>query len=54
VRRGTVIQARKLMIGVPAKIKGDVTKEQEEFNWWATRLYQGLPARCHAGLRRID
>ncbi len=54
VPRGTIIPARKLVVGIPAKIKGDLTPEQEEFNWWATRLYQALPTRCHAGLKRIE
>jgi carbonic anhydrase/acetyltransferase-like protein (isoleucine patch superfamily) len=54
VPRGTVIPARKLVVGVPAKIRGDLTPELEEFNWWATRLYQALPARCHMGLKRIE
>ena len=52
--RGTSIPPRKVVVGVPGRVVGDVTPEQEEFTWWGTRLYQALPARCHAGLRRID
>jgi hypothetical protein len=43
-----------VVVGVPGRVVGDVTPEQEEFTWWGTRVYQELPARCHAGLRRID
>jgi carbonic anhydrase/acetyltransferase-like protein (isoleucine patch superfamily) len=54
VPRGTSIPPRKVVIGVPGRVVGDVTPEQEEFAWWGTGVYQELPARCHAGLRRID
>lgn len=54
VPRGTVYGAYKIIVGVPAKIVGDVTKEKEEYTWWATETYQDLPPRCHEGLRRID
>jgi len=54
VPRGTSIPPRKVVVGVPCRVVGDVTPEQEEFAWWSTRVYQELPARCHAGLRRID
>jgi len=54
VPRGTKIPAMKIVLGVPAKISGDVTKNHEEYTWWATRTYQTLPERCRKGLKRID
>jgi len=54
VPRGMILPTRKIVVGVPAKVAGDVTEEKEDYAWWATRTYQELPARCHSGLRRID
>jgi phenylacetic acid degradation protein len=54
VPRGTSIPPRKVVVGVPGRVVGDVTSEKEDRAWWGTRVYQELPARCHSGLRRID
>ena len=51
---GMEVPPGKLVIGVPGRVVGDVRPEQREFWEWGTRLYQGLPARCHAALRRIE
>ncbi len=52
--QGMEVPPGKLVIGVPGRVVGDVRPEQREFWEWGTRLYQGLPARCHASLRRIE
>jgi len=54
VPRGTIFPAYKIIVGVPAKVVGDVTKEKEDYTWWATQTYQGLPPRYHSSLRKID
>ena len=54
VPRGTILPAFKIIIGVPAEVVGDVTKEKEAYTWWATKTYQALPSRCLSGLRRLD
>jgi hypothetical protein len=50
----TILTSDPLVIGVPGRVVGDVRPEQREFWEWGTRLYQGLPARCQASLRRIE
>jgi carbonic anhydrase/acetyltransferase-like protein (isoleucine patch superfamily) len=51
---GTEVPARKILVGVPAKVVGEVSDEQREYWLEATRMYQRLAARSLAGLRRID
>jgi carbonic anhydrase/acetyltransferase-like protein (isoleucine patch superfamily) len=53
VLEGTEIPPGKVVIGVPGRVVADVTPEQAKLWWAGTRLYQGLPARCKAGLRRV-
>ena len=49
-----VIPDRKVVVGNPAKIVKDVSDEMLEWKTEGTRLYQGLPARCHAALRVVE
>lgn len=49
-----VIPERKVVVGNPAKIVKDVTDEMLAWKSEGTRLYQGLPARCHEGLRAVE
>ena len=51
---GTEVPPDKLVVGVPGRVVGDVRPEQRVFWELGTRLYQGLPERCHASLRRIE
>ena len=50
---GMVIPERKVVVGNPAKIVKDVSDEMLAWKTEGTRLYQGLPARLHAGLRPV-
>jgi len=54
VPRGMIVPSHKVVVGIPARILGDMTKEKDDYSKWATRIYQELPARCHSGLKRID
>lgn len=54
VKEGTHVPPGKLVAGVPGRIIGDVSEELRRRMDWGTELYQGLPPRCHEGLRRID
>jgi phenylacetic acid degradation protein len=49
-----VIPERKVVVGNPARIVKDVSDEMLAWKSEGTRLYQGLPARCHATLRPIE
>lgn len=49
-----IIPERKVVVGNPAKIVKDVTDEMLAWKSEGTRLYQGLPARCHEGLRAVE
>jgi phenylacetic acid degradation protein len=51
---GMEVPARKILVGVPARIVGDVSDEQRDYWLEATRMYQCLAADSLAGLRRID
>jgi phenylacetic acid degradation protein len=51
---GTEVPARKILVGVPARVVGEVNDEQRDYWLEATRMYQRLAARSLAGLRRID
>ncbi|MBI2862539.1 MAG: gamma carbonic anhydrase family protein [Chloroflexi bacterium] len=48
------IPPRKMVIGIPGEIVGDVSPEREERQWRGTRSYQTLPGRYGKTLRRID
>jgi carbonic anhydrase/acetyltransferase-like protein (isoleucine patch superfamily) len=45
IRPNMNVEARKVVMGVPGKIVGDVTPEQEQLWTFATQLYQTLPRR---------
>ncbi|GAB4338297.1 MAG: phenylacetic acid degradation protein PaaY [Candidatus Abyssubacteria bacterium] len=45
MKPGMQVPPRKLVMGVPGKIAGDVTPEQERLWTLATQLYQTLPGR---------
>jgi carbonic anhydrase/acetyltransferase-like protein (isoleucine patch superfamily) len=49
-----VIPERKVVVGNPAKIVKDVSDEMLAWKSEGTRLYQGLPARCHETLRAVE
>lgn len=51
---GTEVPARKIVVGVPGKVIGDVRDEMRAFWLEGTRMYQELATRSLAGLRRID
>ena len=50
---GMKVPPGKLVVGIPARIVGDVDQKQKEYSEWGTKIYQALPPRCHASLRRI-
>ncbi len=45
--------ARKLLLGVPAKIAGDASEEAREFARWGTKLYQTLPERYGKSMKEL-
>jgi carbonic anhydrase/acetyltransferase-like protein (isoleucine patch superfamily) len=47
------IPSGKVVVGVPARIVGDVSEEQRAAWAWGLDLYQALPARCLKGLRPL-
>jgi len=53
-KAGMTVPPEKLVIGVPGRIAGDVSREQKERSEWGTKVYQALPARCYAALRRVE
>jgi phenylacetic acid degradation protein len=48
------IPERKVVVGNPAKVVKDVTDEMLAWKTEGTRLYQGLPARLHAGWEAVE
>jgi len=48
------IPERKVVVGNPAKIVKDVTDEMIAWKTQGTRLYQQLPAECHATLKPCE
>jgi carbonic anhydrase/acetyltransferase-like protein (isoleucine patch superfamily) len=53
ILEGTKVPPKKLIVGVPGRIVGEVSEALAQATDWGTRLYQTLPSRCHATLRRI-
>jgi phenylacetic acid degradation protein len=45
---------RSLVIGVPAKVKRELSDNEVEWKARGTREYQQLAVRCHASLVRTD
>jgi len=54
VPEGMQIGDRKVAVGNPARIVKDVSDEMLAWKTEGTRLYQGLPARMHAGLTPVE
>lgn len=50
----TEVPAGSMVMGVPAKVVGEVRQALRDHSWLGTRLYQTLPARYHASLERLD
>ncbi len=50
----TSIPPRKLVLGSPARVAGDVTETMAGQLAKATGYYLALPPRCHRGLQEID
>jgi len=48
-----VVPARKIVVGNPAKIKGDVPETHEEYFRAGITIYQELPERYRKGMRKI-
>jgi phenylacetic acid degradation protein len=48
-----IIPARKVVVGNPAKIVKDVSKEMIKWKTEGTKLYQALPKECHNSLRGL-
>lgn len=50
----TRIPARKMVVGVPGRVVGDVSEQMEQLTWMGTRLYQELPGRYAASLKSLE
>ncbi|UCE12833.1 MAG: gamma carbonic anhydrase family protein [Candidatus Heimdallarchaeota archaeon] len=53
VPQNTVIEPNSLVIGVPGKVVGQISKKQKEYSLDATKLYQTLPERYHKSLKAL-
>ncbi|MFX0174430.1 MAG: gamma carbonic anhydrase family protein, partial [Candidatus Hodarchaeota archaeon] len=53
VPRKKIVESNSVVLGIPGKIVGKVSKEQKEYSWWATNLYQTLPKRYYETLRQL-
>jgi carbonic anhydrase/acetyltransferase-like protein (isoleucine patch superfamily) len=53
VPRRKEIESKSIVVGVPGKVIGKISKKQEEYSWWATKLYQTLPTRYHESFREL-
>jgi len=53
ITENKVIPPRKLVVGVPCKIIGDVSEEMKKNLEEATAYYIGLSPRCNQGLKEI-
>ena len=54
VKAGEQIPSRSLVAGNPARIIREVSDEMIAWKTEGTRLYQALPAECHASLRPCE
>jgi len=50
----TEVPPRKIVVGVPGEIKGDISDKRAAAAWEGTRLYQKLPSRYFRSFKRID
>lgn len=53
VPQNKVIESNSLVIGVPGKVVGRISKKQIEYSLDATKLYQTLPERYHKSLKSL-
>ena len=54
VAADTVVPARSVMVGNPAKVVKQVTDEMIEWKTQGTKIYQQLPDDCRRGLRPVE
>jgi len=54
VKAETVFQNRQLIVGNPAQAIKDVSQEMIDWKTAGTKLYQQLPADCHASLKAVE
>jgi len=54
LRAGSVWEARKVIVGNPAKVVKDVTDEMLAWKTEGTKLYQALPVELHATLKECE
>ena len=54
ITQKTEIPARKLVMGVPGKIVGDLSPKLAEWTMWATSQYQEITARYKSGMERVE
>lgn len=54
VTAGTVIPPGRLFVGVPARDRGAIDREMEEYLAYATGVYIALPPRCFNGLVELN
>ncbi|MFW9997858.1 MAG: gamma carbonic anhydrase family protein [Candidatus Odinarchaeota archaeon] len=48
-----IVEPYSIVLGVPGKVFGRISENQEEYSWWATKMYQTLPKRYHETLKQI-
>ncbi|MGQ9823628.1 MAG: gamma carbonic anhydrase family protein [Desulfotomaculales bacterium] len=53
VTEGMEIPPNRLVVGIPAKIKGEINEEMRRYLEWATECYITLPPRCLQGMREV-
>ena len=54
IKEGEIISARSVVVGNPSKIIKEVSDEMMAWKTEGTKLYQQLPADCHATLKNCD
>lgn len=54
VKADMQIPAKSLVVGNPARVIRELTQEMIEWKTAGTKLYQQLPADCHASLKEVE
>lgn len=54
IKAESIFEARKLIVGNPAKAIKDVSDDMIAWKTAGTKLYQQLPADCHRSLREVE
>jgi phenylacetic acid degradation protein len=54
VKANTIVPARSLMVGNPARIIKQVSDEMIAWKTKGTELYQQLPKECHESLHAVE